>query len=190
TLGIVWTSGSILFLGLLIARSLIIRSRLLQHGCVPDSRILEAIKECRAQLRLRIPIRVTVSDRIAAPALTGLIPARLILPSSFNAVGFTHAQLEEAREEPSPGRPRPPSLGQRQFTSAQVRQILLHELAHIKQGHLFLHWLALIARALHWFNPAIHLAAAGLRHECELAADAAALKNSSSEEREVYGKTI
>src|SRR6185295_12518921 len=96
-------------------------------------------------------------------ALTGLIPARLIIPKVFA----------------------PP-----QFSISQIRQILLHELAHVQQGHLFLHWLALVARAIHWFNPAIHFAAIHLRQECELAADAAALKRCSSEERAVYGETI
>src|SRR5439155_373984 len=101
---------------------------------------------CRSQLGLRYPIRVTASDHIAAPALTGFIPAHLIIPTTFATT---------------------------QFSLAQIRQILLHELAHIQQGHLLLHWLALIARAIHWFNPAIHFAATRLRHECELAADAA-----------------
>jgi tetratricopeptide (TPR) repeat protein len=112
---------------------------------------------------LRYPLRATVSDRIAAPALTGLVPARLIIPSAF---------------------------GEARFNVRQLRQILLHELAHVQQGHLFLHWLALIARALHWFNPAIHFAAIRLRQECELAADAAALKRCNAEERAIYGETI
>jgi type II secretory pathway component GspD/PulD (secretin) len=136
---------------------------LVRHDFASDSRILATINECRAQLRLRFPIRIVISDRIAAPALTGLIPARLILPTQFASS---------------------------QFTPEQVRQILLHEFAHIRQGHLFLHWLTLIARCVQWFNPVIHFAAARLRHECELAADAAVLRNSTPEQRAAYGETI
>jgi beta-lactamase regulating signal transducer with metallopeptidase domain len=159
----IWTAIAIFLLTLLVVRSLIIRRRLLQHGSPPPDLILELLAACRAQLRIRYPIRVTASDQIAAPALTGLIPARLIVPTAF---------------------------AKAQFSSTQIRQILLHELAHIKQGHLLLHWLVLVARALQWFNPAIHFAANRLRHECELAADAAALKNSTDEERAAYGETI
>jgi beta-lactamase regulating signal transducer with metallopeptidase domain len=159
----VWISAAALLLAILAARSLVIRYRLARHGFAPATFILELLAACRAQLRLRYPVRATASDRIAAPALTGLIPARLIVPTTF---------------------------GTERFSVAQIRQILLHELAHIQQGHLLLHWLTLIARAVHWFNPAIHFAANRLRQECELAADAAALKNSTEQERAHYGETI
>jgi beta-lactamase regulating signal transducer with metallopeptidase domain len=151
----IWAAGSLACLSVLAFRSLLIRRRLNQQiPTVPE--------ELQPLLKSHYPIRITTSDQLAAPALTGLFPARLILPANFAD----------------------------QFTPAQLRHILRHELAHIQQGHLLLHWLALIARSVHWFNPFIHIAAARLRHECELAADAAALKNSSPTERAAYGETI
>lgn len=159
----IWAVTGALLIGLLLVRSLVIWYRLIRYGSRPTPFILGLISDCRSQLRLRYPVRATVSDRIAAPALTGLMPARLIIPSGF---------------------------GEARFNVRQLRHILLHELAHVQQGHLFLHWLALIARALHWFNPAIHFAAVRLRQECELAADAAALQNSTAEDRAAYGETI
>lgn len=158
-----WTAGAAFFIIILAARSLFIRRRLLRDGIPASSSIMEVVRAASHSLRLRWPLRVTVSNHIASPALTGFIPARLIIPTNFNT---------------------------REFTPAQMLHIIRHELAHIQQGHLFLHWLALIARALHWFNPAIHLAASKLRQECELAADAAALKNCGPEERAAYGETI
>jgi beta-lactamase regulating signal transducer with metallopeptidase domain len=157
----VWGIGALFFLALLIVRSAIIRVRLLRDGRAADAELLEILEACKLALRVRYPIRVTVSNRIAAPALTGLLPARLIVPTNYG-----------------------------QFTRDQMRHILLHELAHIRQGHLLLHWIALIARALQWFNPVIHLAVARLRQECELAADASAVNNSTSQERAAYGETI
>jgi beta-lactamase regulating signal transducer with metallopeptidase domain len=162
-LTVIWGGAAFFLIVLLAARGLVIRYRLVRHGLPAPAFILEQLEICRAELRVRYPIRVTASDRIVAPALTGLIPARLIIPKVFA----------------------PP-----QFSISQIRQILLHELAHVQQGHLFLHWLALIGRAIHWFNPAIHFAAIQLRQECELAADAAALKHCNAEERAFYGETI
>src|SRR5687768_7217172 len=75
--------GAIFFLGLLLARSLIIRHSLLRHGSPAARLVIEILEACRAALRLRYPIRITASDQIAAPALTGLIPARLIVPTTF-----------------------------------------------------------------------------------------------------------
>lgn len=162
-LAIVWLIGAAFSLAILLARALTIRQRILRHSSSPARELLDLLDACRAELRLTFPITVTQSNQIAAPALTGLLPARLIVPTNFSAG---------------------------EFTRDQIRHILLHELAHIKQGHLLFHWLALIARALQWFNPAIHFAASQLRHECELAADAAALKHANAEQRTAYGNTI
>jgi beta-lactamase regulating signal transducer with metallopeptidase domain len=161
TLG--WGIGAIFFGGLLLARTLIIRRALLRTGVEPPLAILNILASCREAFGARYPLRVTASDQIASPALTGFLPARLIIPTTFTT---------------------------ERYTSSQIRHILLHELAHIQQGHLVLHWLALLGRVVHRFNPAIHFAAAQMRQECELAADTAALKNSTPEERAAYGETI
>jgi beta-lactamase regulating signal transducer with metallopeptidase domain len=162
-LALAWTAGATFFLILLLARAWFIRRRLVRDEISASPAVLDGVRAASDSLSLRWPLRVMVSDHIASPALTGFLPARLIIPTSFNA---------------------------REFTPAQMRHIILHELAHIQQGHLVLHWLALIARAIHWFNPAIHFAGAQLRQQCELAADAAALRNCSLAERAAYGETI
>ncbi|HUS35098.1 MAG TPA: M56 family metallopeptidase [Verrucomicrobiae bacterium] len=162
-LALAWGLGAIFFGGLLVARTWIIRRALVRTGVEPASAILNILASCREAFGARYPLRVTASDQIASPALTGFIPARLIIPTTFTTD---------------------------RYTPSQIRHILLHELAHIQQGHLILHWLALIGRVVHWFNPAIHFAAAQMRQECELAADNAALKNSTAEERAAYGETI
>jgi beta-lactamase regulating signal transducer with metallopeptidase domain len=149
-----WVLSVAVSILVLLARCLILHFRLARETAQPLPEIL-------ASLKCAYPIRISSSEKIIAPALTGLFPARLILPKSID-----------------------------RFTPTQIDQILRHELAHIQQGHLFLHWLALIARCLHWFNPAIHFAATRLRLECELAADASALANSTPAERTAYGETI
>ncbi|HEY6226641.1 MAG TPA: M56 family metallopeptidase, partial [Verrucomicrobiae bacterium] len=159
----IWGGAASFLIALLGVRALVIRYRLVRHGSPPAPFILELLRACCVRMRLRYPIRITASDRVAAPALTGLVPARLIIPSAF-------------------GTPR--------FAVSEIRQIFMHELSHLQQGHLILHWLALIARAIHWFNPAIHFAALRMRQECELAADAAAVIDANAEERAAYGETM
>src|SRR5205823_42031 len=57
----------------------------------------------------------------------------------------------------------------------QWRQVLLHELAHIKRGDLLWGWVPEIARLLYWFHPVAHWAANRIRLERELACDAIAM---------------
>lgn len=162
-LAVLWGVGAFGSIALLVARCWFIRTRFANSTGNPSPELLETLQECRAAIGLRYPVRASVSNDVAAPALTGLLPARLIVPRDF---------------------------GTGAFSAEQIRQILLHELAHVRLGHLWLHWLALAARALHWFNPIIHLAALRLRRECELAADAAVLTNATEAERRAYGETI
>jgi len=162
-LAVVWSVGAGLSLAVLGARSFLLRRRLRASGIQATPAMLEVLGACKKTIGLKYPVRVTASHDVAAPALTGLFPARLIVPETFAAP---------------------------HYSGEQVRQILLHELAHIKQGHLLLHWLALLARSIHWFNPFVHFAASHLRQECELAADAAALGNATESERAAYGETI
>jgi beta-lactamase regulating signal transducer with metallopeptidase domain len=162
-LAIVWAVIAAFCLAVLFVRYAVIRRHLALKSSQAGDLVIDGLSHCRKKLRVKIPIHLVVSDRIAAPALTGLFPARLIIPGNFT---------------------------EQHMTAEQVRHVLMHELAHLNQGHLILHWLSLIARALHWFNPIIHFAAARLREECELAADAAALRDATSEERSAYGETI
>jgi beta-lactamase regulating signal transducer with metallopeptidase domain len=162
-LRIVWAVGAIFSFSSLAVRSLAIRRRLIRSKSPVPPEVIETLNTCLKDVRCLCPVSVAISDEIAAPALTGLLPARLIIPANFASDNFS---------------------------LAQIRQIILHELAHIRLGHLLFHWLALIARCLHWFNPFIHFAAARLRHECEVAADAAVLETATDEERVAYGETI
>ncbi|GAA4351080.1 hypothetical protein GCM10023185_09470 [Hymenobacter saemangeumensis] len=61
------------------------------------------------------------------------------------------------------------------LSPAEARQVLRHELAHVRQGHTYDHLLLELLRVLLWFNPFVHLCgrALGLTHE--FLADAAAL---------------
>ena len=63
------------------------------------------------------------------------------------------------------------------LTPAEARQVLGHELAHVRQGHTYDRLLLELLRAVLWFNPFVHLCgrALGLTHE--FLADEAALRD-------------
>ncbi len=87
------------------------------------------------------------ASREAGPAVIGLLRPRIVLPADFEA----------------------------RFDATQRRLILAHELSHLRRGDVPANALAAALRALYWFNPLFHLAAERLRHDQELAADAAVL---------------
>jgi beta-lactamase regulating signal transducer with metallopeptidase domain len=63
----------------------------------------------------------------------------------------------------------------RAWPAARRREVLTHELAHVRRGDWLARLLAALVCALHWFNPLVWLAARRLRDEQELACDDAVL---------------
>ena len=57
----------------------------------------------------------------------------------------------------------------------ELRYALIHELTHWRRRDVPLKWLTTAAAALHWFNPAVWLAARAVERDCELACDEAAV---------------
>ena len=58
---------------------------------------------------------------------------------------------------------------------SQLRQAVLHELAHVKRRDLLWSWPAEIARMFYFFNPIVHWVCYRLRLERELACDQLAM---------------
>jgi beta-lactamase regulating signal transducer with metallopeptidase domain len=59
----------------------------------------------------------------------------------------------------------------------RLREVLTHELAHVRRGDWLARLLAAFVCALHWFNPLVWMAARKLRDEQELACDDAVLES-------------
>ncbi|GGA82937.1 hypothetical protein GCM10011521_21540 [Arenimonas soli] len=81
------------------------------------------------------------------PVVIGLLRPRIVVPADF-----------EQRYDPQ-----------------QRELVLAHERVHLRRGDLPMNALACAMRCLFWFNPLVHLAAAKLRLDQELACDAAVL---------------
>lgn len=94
--------------------------------------------------RLRLPRRVAIrrSDRVTTPMMWGVLRPVILLPDASD-------------EWPEPMR----------------RDVLLHELVHVKRHDYAVQMLARLACAIHWFNPLVWAAARRLRLERERACD-------------------
>lgn len=68
--------------------------------------------------------------------------------------------------------------------------IFRHELTHFRRGDLWLKLALVAARAVHWFNPLVHLLARFAQEDIELACDDAVVRGMDVDARRAYGKTI
>ncbi|MHC4742353.1 MAG: M56 family metallopeptidase, partial [Planctomycetota bacterium] len=110
---------------------------------VPDW-LSESVAESAKKLKLRRLPRVVVSKDIASPAVFGILRPTLLLPSRHLA--------KNLRKD--------------------TEHVLLHELAHIKRGDLWVHAVYMVLQIIHWFNPLLWFVRRRLQHLRELCCDA------------------
>jgi beta-lactamase regulating signal transducer with metallopeptidase domain len=107
-----------------------------------DAAIVAAFENAHRQLGIRQRVQLLIDSERTIPVVWGIFCIRLMLPDSA-----------------------------RQWSSEQLRSVLLHELAHIKRRDTIVQLLAQFACALHWFNPLVWFAAWRLHVERERACD-------------------
>ncbi|MGC5772154.1 M56 family metallopeptidase [Paenibacillus pabuli] len=74
--------------------------------------------------------------------------------------------------------------------NTDIAMVLHHELVHLKRKDLWVKMLLLIARAMHWFNPLVHMLSRDIHTWSELSCDEEVVKGMSYADRKRYGQTI
>lgn len=74
--------------------------------------------------------------------------------------------------------------------SVDIGMVFHHELIHLKRKDLWIKALILVARALHWFNPLVHMLSKDIHTWSELSCDEEVVKGMSLADRKRYGETI
>lgn len=111
--------------------------------------------------RLRRPVQLRYSDRIASPLTYGILWPVMLLPKSM---------LELPQKE--------------------LCYVLAHEMAHIRRFDALTKWLLAAALCVHWFNPLVWLMYLLANRDMELACDANVLKLFGAQSRTDYALTL
>ena len=77
-----------------------------------------------------------------------------------------------------------------EFTDAELSIVLRHELVHLKRHDIWYKLLIMVARAIHWFNPLVHIMARAADKDMELACDAEVVKSQNAVYRRSYCEAI
>ena len=73
---------------------------------------------------------------------------------------------------------------------SNLREILYHELTHVKRRDLFLKFIMLLISIIHWFNPFVYILRRQLDCWCELSCDEIITLKMNYDERKGYGQAI
>lgn len=115
------------------------------HGLVGDIQIM--VREVSERLRLRWPVTVTISDRVAVPGVIGTFWPVLLMPPAL----VTGVPLD------------------------QLRIVIAHELAHVRRYDFLINLGQMVVEAVFFFNPAVWWISRQVRIEREACCDAMAV---------------
>ncbi len=76
------------------------------------------------------------------------------------------------------------------FTDAELTIVLRHELVHMRRRDIWYKLLVMTARAVHWFNPMVHIMASAADRDMEFACDAEVVRSQNVDYRRGYCETI
>lgn len=128
-------------------------------GCRPADELRLILDKCKQELKMRRHVRIAQSNRVAYPVLSGWIRPRILIPSKL--IGHLHAD--------------------------EWRNILLHELIHVRRGDIIWNHAMAMLVIVNWFNPLVWIAYRMMREDQELSCDRVALRYTDSQQ---YGTTL
>ncbi len=112
---------------------------------------------------------VLVTKANLSPMVIGIFKPRLILTES----------LFEWDEEVS-----------KVILKVGAREVIRHELIHLKRKDILLKYLYLLARSIHWFNPIVYLIGPVINEDIELSCDEHLAKTMNLKEKKDYCRVI
>jgi beta-lactamase regulating signal transducer with metallopeptidase domain len=81
-------------------------------------------------------------------------------------------------------------LPDKEYSDAQLRAVLLHELTHLRRKDVLVKWLSVFVTAVHWFNPIVWFMRREIDRACELACDETVIRNFDTNGKQSYGETL
>ena len=139
---LLWLVGVLVISILLIQRMSFVKGLVAQSEPA-NNRLLDVLNQCRWQVGIRRNIELRLSNNISAPAVCGLFKPIILMPTSLVA----------------------------KLSLDKLKAVLIHELAHIKRGDLWVNSMQTFLQIVYFYNPFVRLANAVVRRIREQAVD-------------------
>jgi len=155
-----WVAAVLLMGVLLIQRVSFVHGLMAQSQEAPDA-LRALLEQCRRQMAVRRGAGIRLTCLSVSPSVCGLLRPVILMPE----------QMIQQLETP------------------QLRSVLLHELAHLQRGDLWINLLQTLLQIVYLYHPLLWLANARIRAVREQAVDEAVLA-ALGEDAEEYPRTL
>lgn len=155
----IWLVGVVALSVYFVTMHIIMHFRIIRHLQPVKGYEYKLMKQSCQVVGIKGKVELYQSEACHVPVATGLIRSRVIIPSNL---------INELSKE-------------------EVKQVLIHELVHIKSRDPLVLVVALILQIGHWFNPVTWFGFKTLRDDLELYCDDKTLSLIGAKERGSYG---
>lgn len=141
---LVWIIGCCARFGAVLVGLFRLQRELARAGRLEhEARWNDLLGECCSAVGLRRRPGLVQAQSRAMPCVVGMLRPTVVMPAGAN-----------------------------RWSDERCRMVMLHELGHLKRGDLWLQWLSLAVRGIHWFNPLVGRLREALLLQREEACDA------------------
>jgi bla regulator protein BlaR1 len=137
-----WRAG-LLVLGGVLARRTVLACRNVEASHEANLLMADILAYCRKRMGVKGPVRLRISEEGNKPIVCGLLGPVIVVPRNLV-----------------------PALGSR-----HLRDVLFHELAHVKRGDVWINAAQSLIQVLYFYNPLLWVANAAIRRLRDEAAD-------------------
>ncbi len=137
-----WLVGVLVLLVLLLQRAWFVRG-LIRQAKDADKGLEDLLEQCRQQADVKSPVRIRITENMTSPSVCGLFTPTILLPK------YLLSGLDKE----------------------SLRQILIHELAHVKRNDLWINLIQTLLQIAYFYNPFVWLTNAVVRRTREQAVD-------------------
>ncbi|MHC4299890.1 MAG: M56 family metallopeptidase [Planctomycetota bacterium] len=139
---LLWLAGTVVLLDILLLRINFVR-QLISRSSPADDGLLAMLDRWRHELGIVRNVELKLSSETPSPAACGLFKPKILMP----------ADLPE------------------KLSAEKLRAVLIHELAHIKRGDLWINSVQTVLQIVYFYNPLVWLAGVIVRRIREQAVD-------------------
>ncbi|HPS55544.1 MAG TPA: M56 family metallopeptidase, partial [Sedimentisphaerales bacterium] len=157
---LVWLVGLLVLSVLLFQRLLFVKSLLAQSDKA-NGRLDETLQQCCQQVGVSRDVELRLSKNMLSPAVCGLFRPIILMPASL---------LENLSRQ-------------------KLRAVLIHELAHVKRGDLWVNFMQTMLQIFYFYNPLLWFANSVVRGIREKAVDEMVLTK-LGDEAKIYSGTL
>lgn len=159
---LIWLVIAVLWFAFQLLKQRAFMADMRRNSTKASDTFLQAITTSLDAVGLRKCPDIRVTERVSGPMVTGIWKPLILLPADFET----------------------------RFNADQKNFALIHEMAHVKRGDLWVAFIVLAFRAMFWPNPLVHYAAQKLRVDQEAACDASVVARTGAESMHSYAETL